>query len=164
VTTATPVASDPIPTHAFALVVVARDDGRFLVVQERKHGNSWYLPAGRVDPGEDFVTAALRETEEETGLVVRLVGALRVEQSATLSPPSQRLRVFFLAHPVDPQAPPKTTPDEHSLQARWVTLDELRALPLRGEEALDWCEAVAGGRVVAAPLSLFTREGAPPVP
>jgi phosphatase NudJ len=153
---------DPIPTHAFALVVVQRDDGRFLVVQERKHGQGWYLPAGRVDPGERFVDAALRETREETGLAVRLVGLLRVEQSVTLAPPGQRLRVFFLARPVDPQTPPKATPDEHSLQARWVTLAELGGLPLRGDEVLAWCDAVATGRVVVAPLSVLTAEGAPP--
>lgn len=154
------MAREPIPSHAFALVVVVRADGRFLVVQERSHERGWYLPAGRVDPGETFAAAARREAVEETGVEVRLAGVLRLEQTAVASPPSQRLRMFFLAHPVDPQAPPKTQPDEHSLQARWVTLDELRQLPLRGEEAFAWCEAVADARVAAAPLSLLGPEGA----
>jgi 8-oxo-dGTP pyrophosphatase MutT (NUDIX family) len=156
------MAREPTPTHAFALVVVERDDGRFLLVQERKHGQGWYLPAGRVEPGERFVDAAVRETLEETGVAIRLVGVLRLEQSALASPPSQRLRVFFLARPTDPQATPRTSPNEHSLQARWVTLADLRALPLRGDEAFAWCAAVADGRVVAAPLSLLAAEGVPP--
>jgi phosphatase NudJ len=39
---------EPIPTWYFALVVVVSGD-RFLRVHERKHGQLWYLPAGRVE-------------------------------------------------------------------------------------------------------------------
>ena len=58
----------PIETWCFALVVVRQDD-RFLVIRELKHGQRWYLPAGRVEPGEDFFVAAKREAEEEAGLM-----------------------------------------------------------------------------------------------
>lgn len=34
----------------------------------RRHGGQYALPGGRLDPGEDVVGAALRETEEEVGL------------------------------------------------------------------------------------------------
>ena len=51
----------PIPTWFFVLVVVRRGE-QFLLVHERKHGQLWYLPAGRVEPGETFVEAAVRET------------------------------------------------------------------------------------------------------
>lgn len=44
-----------------------------------------------------------------------------------------RVRVVFLARPAD-ATPPKSVPDEHSLEARWVTLDELASLPLRSPE------------------------------
>ena len=150
----------PTPTHSFALVVVERDDGRFLVVQELAHDETWYLPAGRVEAGEGFAAAAVRETLEESGVDVRLTGVLRVEQSVSAA--AQRLRVFFVARPRDPQQKPKSVGDEHSRQARWVTLDELRRLPLRGDEVFAWCEAVASRRIVVAPLSLLTGEGAPP--
>ena len=39
---------EAIPTWFFAIVVVRRGD-RFLLVHERKHGQLWYLPAGRVE-------------------------------------------------------------------------------------------------------------------
>jgi 8-oxo-dGTP pyrophosphatase MutT (NUDIX family) len=155
------VSREPHALHLFALVVVEADDGRFLLVQERKHGQSWYLPAGRVDPGEDFAAAALRETLEEAGLPIRLTGMLRLEHSP--SPASAagagRMRAIFVARPSSTRAP-KSTADEHSLQAAWFTLAEIKALPLRGPEAYDWCAAVAAG-AAAAPLSLFTAEGRP---
>ena len=53
---------EPIPTHTFALVVVRRAD-LFLVLRERKHGQLWYLPAGRVEPGETIVRAAVLDRD-----------------------------------------------------------------------------------------------------
>ncbi|MFL5322558.1 MAG: NUDIX hydrolase, partial [Myxococcaceae bacterium] len=50
---------DPIPTWYFSLVVV-RLGRRFLLVREAKHGQTWYLPGGRVDPGESLTDAARR--------------------------------------------------------------------------------------------------------
>jgi phosphatase NudJ len=148
------VAREPIPTWCFALVVVRRGE-RFLAVHERKHGQLWYLPAGRVEPGESFVQAAHRETLEETGVPVRLTGILRVEHSP--SPAGARLRVIFLAEPED-ETPPKQVPDEESLEARWVTLEELARLPLRGPGVLRLFAAVAAGALVY-PLELLRREG-----
>jgi 8-oxo-dGTP diphosphatase len=48
------------------------DEGRLLLVERRvKEGTlSWQFPAGEVEDGESFEHAAVRETEEETGLVV----------------------------------------------------------------------------------------------
>lgn len=49
-------------------------------------------------------------------------------------------------------------PDEHSLAARWVTLDELAALPQRGDEPYDVFEAVLAGAPVL-PLGTLRAEG-----
>lgn len=119
----------PIPTWFFALVVCRRGD-RFLVVQESKRGHPWYLPAGRVEPGETLVEAAVRETLEEAGVPVVLDGLLRIEH--TPAEETCRVRVIFTATPAD-DTPPKTTPDEHSLGADWKTLAELEELARRHE-------------------------------
>jgi phosphatase NudJ len=147
------MARKPIPTWFFSLVVVRSGD-RFLAVREAKHGQGWYLPAGRAEPGESLAEAALRETLEETGVPITLLGVLKIQHTPQRD--SARVRAIFLARPVDDQ-PPKSTADEHSLEARWVTLDELTLLPLRGPEVLDVFRWVAEGAVVY-PLDLIGPE------
>jgi len=145
---------DPIPTWCFAVVVVRKGD-RFLLVHERKHGQLWYLPAGRVEPGERFEDAAVRETREEAGIDVRLTGIVRIQH--TPRGDGARQRVIFLAEPVGDQEP-KSRADEESLEARWVPLQELQQYPLRGDDVLLILRHVeAGGLVV--PMSLLTQEG-----
>lgn len=150
------MAREPIPTWCFSVAVVRRGQ-RFLLVHERKHGQLWYLPAGRVEPGETFVAAACRECLEETGVPVRITGILRVEHSPR--PDGSRMRVVFLAEPVD-DTPPKSVPDEESLGAAWVTLEELRGYPLRGDEVRELFEYTSLGGPVY-PVSVLQAEGMP---
>ena len=150
---------EPLPTWFFALVVVRRGD-RFLLVHERKHGQTWHWPAGRVEAGEAIDAAALRETLEETGVPVVLDGVLRVEHSpGDVWSAGTRVRVLFHAHAAD-DTPPKSVPDEHSLAAGWLTIAEMQALPLRGQDMLEVAAAVLAGAPVY-PLALLCHEGAP---
>lgn len=57
------------PSIAAAIVV---HEGRVLMVRRRvSEGQlSWQFPAGEVEPGESREGAAVRETQEETGLTV----------------------------------------------------------------------------------------------
>jgi ADP-ribose pyrophosphatase len=53
-----------------AVVIALTDDGRVVLVEQYRHAVqrvSLEFPAGVMDEGEDAVTAALRELEEETG-------------------------------------------------------------------------------------------------
>lgn len=66
------------------------------MMQEAKlecHG-MWYLPAGRMEPGETIVEAMQREVKEETGLQCQPLTLLAVEERG----PSW-LRFVFLARP-----------------------------------------------------------------
>ena len=47
--------------------VVISKKGKVLVVNQR--GRSWSLPKGHIEEGEDAKTAAIREIEEETGII-----------------------------------------------------------------------------------------------
>ena len=55
--------------------VITDDDGRVVVVHRPRHGD-WSLPKGKLDPGETWEAAALREVQEECGLRCELVHAL----------------------------------------------------------------------------------------
>ena len=46
--------------------VVLNKNGEVLVVNQ--NSDSWSLPKGHIDPGEDALTAAKREIEEESGI------------------------------------------------------------------------------------------------
>ncbi len=151
------MARDPIPTWFFVLVVV-RLGRRYMLVHERKHGQLWYLPAGRVELGETFVQAAQRETLEEAGISITVEGLLRVEHSPQTDG-TARVRVIFLAHPADDTLP-KNQPDQESLGAGWFSLSELSALPLRGDEVLQIFRYVDNAPKVY-PLDLIAFEGMP---
>ncbi|MCS6864064.1 MAG: NUDIX domain-containing protein [Gemmataceae bacterium] len=147
---------EPIPTWCFALVVVRKGE-QFLLIQESKYGEPWYLPGGRTEAGESFVEAAIRETREEAGIPIRVVGILRIEHSPT--PAGARVRVIFLAEPTD-DTPLKAEPDDESLGAQWVRLDELPRYPLRDPDVAEMFAYVAGGGPVY-PIDLLQPEGTP---
>ena len=151
------MAKKPIESWMFALVVV-RKGNRFLLVHERKHGQRWYLPAGRVEFGETFPEAAKREVLEEAGVPISLDGILRIEHSPRLDG-SARMRMIFLASPIDDTSP-KSEPDDESLEARWVTIEELDTLgySLRSPEVIRLFEQVQRG-VLVMPMSMLTQEG-----
>lgn len=62
---------------AVAIVLTANEAGEasFLITRRtsslRNHSGQWALPGGRLEEGETVVEAALRETQEEIGLILR---------------------------------------------------------------------------------------------
>src|SRR5690606_26601229 len=67
------------PTHAGAVVLRHEGAGwQCLLVQASGAGAEWVLPKGHIEPGETVEQAALRELEEEAGVVADLSGSLGI--------------------------------------------------------------------------------------
>lgn len=85
----------------------------------------WSIPGGRVEQGEDAADAAAREVREETGIEIRIV---REVGTVVRDAPSGGRYVIrdFLAVPTTPATP---VAGDDARAARFVTENELRALP-----------------------------------
>ena len=97
--------------------VVVRD-GQVALVHRPRY-DDWTLPKGKVDPGESFEQAAVREVEEETGLRAHLVREL---QSTTYDVKGRPKIVRYWLMEVDDERP--FAPNDETDELRWAPLDE----------------------------------------
>ncbi len=129
----------------FVLAVVpfhpVEKPARYLVVEERD--GTFYLPAGRVEAGENLVAAVVRETIEEAKQLIGVLGLLAVDHE--VKPDSLRMRFVFVGYR-GVVLPTKTEPDHHSRGAAYMTRAEIARLPLRHEEVLTHIDAYESGR------------------
>ena len=80
-------------------VVVVIDKEGYVLLGKRKGGfgeGKWGLPQGYIEFDEDFLTAAIREVKEETGLDVEIRSILNIV-SNLLSPRLHTLAIVLLA-------------------------------------------------------------------
>jgi 8-oxo-dGTP pyrophosphatase MutT (NUDIX family) len=102
--------------------VVVRDDGQVAVVHRPRY-DDWTLPKGKLDPGESFEQAALREVWEETGLRCRLVRSLPAVRYEVRAGPKV-VRYWLMAIESDPGFQPNDEVDE----LRWLAPREAAEL------------------------------------
>ena len=122
--------------HIYVHVVagcVLEKDGKYLLVQEKKESayGKWNLPAGRVDEGENFHEAAVREVFEETGFHVEIIKDLPVEHLD----PSRPVLHAFQAVVTGGEL---TLPTDELLAAKWFTYEEILDLQANGGIRTDW--------------------------
>ena len=108
--------------------VVERADGRIAVVHRPRH-DDWSLPKGKLDPGEDFATAALREVQEETGVRAALGRELPPTEYAVRGKP--KLVRWWRMTVLDEGA---FAPDDEVDELRWCTRAEAAELLNRAGE------------------------------
>jgi 8-oxo-dGTP diphosphatase len=108
--------------HAFGGVVWERDESGMLkiVVVHRPRYDDWSLPKGKVNPRETPEQTALREVEEETGIVCK-VGPFIMEVCYPLTDGRMKKVGFYDMRPVSTRQRP---PDAEIDQVLWWTLDE----------------------------------------
>jgi 8-oxo-dGTP diphosphatase len=111
---------EPEVSAAGGVLIRRTDDGRpELAVIHRPKYMDWSLPKGKLEPGEAWLEAALREVEEETGF--------RCRAGEELSPISYRdgkgrlkLVRYWLMEPLEGGFRPHDEVDE----LRWVSAED----------------------------------------
>lgn len=120
--------------------VVLNTDGEVLVVSQR--GTSWSLPKGHIEEGEDAITAARREIEEESGVSnLEYIKDLGTYQRYKISKDGgddqselKTITIFLFRtnqlelKPIDPENP----------EARWVKKEEVVNLLTHSKDKEFW--------------------------
>lgn len=106
-------------------VVLCRGAGRHwrTLVLHRPHRRDWSLPKGKIDPGEHVLDAAVRECDEETGILPVLGVPLGRQEYVALGRPKT---VDYWRAGIGTDN--GFTPDEEVDEVRWASLEEARAL------------------------------------
>jgi 8-oxo-dGTP diphosphatase len=122
-------------TRIAAYCVVTDEADRVLLCRlgtEELDVGKWTLPGGGLDFGEDPAVGAVRELEEETGLVGQVTALLGID--SRLYPPRpgrdapfHAVRIIYRVEPV--MADLRHEMDGSTDRAEWVTRDEVRAFP-----------------------------------
>ncbi|MFE0188979.1 NUDIX hydrolase [Streptomyces sp. NPDC058989] len=123
-----PTANSLVPA---ASTVVVDDAGRILL-QRRRDNDKWALPGGVMHIGESLPDCAVRETREETGLDIEIVGIV-----GTYTNPRhllayddgevrQEFSICFLARPVAGHV----VVSEEWTDVRWFEPAEVDGLPM----------------------------------
>ena len=101
--------------------LVVRDDGR-LAVAHRPRYDDWSFPKGKLDAGETWEQAALREVHEEIGLRCRLGDELAATEYRV--PRGRKVVRYWRMQPEAGEFSPNEEVDE----VRWVTPEEAEGL------------------------------------
>ncbi|WP_018547455.1 NUDIX hydrolase [Streptomyces sp. LaPpAH-108] len=123
-----PAANSLVPA---ASAVVVDDHGRILL-QRRVDNGMWALPGGRMEIGESLPGCAIRETREETGYDVQLVGIVGIYTDPGHvfayddGEVRQEFSICFLARPVGGQL----AVSDESTEVRWFDPSEIDDLPM----------------------------------
>lgn len=100
---------NPYPTVS---VLIIHHDKILLGKRLEEPGKGkWALPSGYIEFEDDFLTAAIREVKEETGLDIEIVSILNV-QSAFLPPEYHFLGIYLLAQVVGSELDPQDDLEE----------------------------------------------------
>tara|TARA_B100000686_G_scaffold320110_1_gene371447 strand:- start:1941 stop:2387 length:447 start_codon:yes stop_codon:yes gene_type:complete len=142
--------------HITVACVVERD-GRYLMVREESNGLIVYnQPAGHLEPGESLISAAERETLEETGWRVEITDFLGIYHYTSPQNGTFYVRNCFIAKPI--YQTKGVERDSKIIETCWLSIEEIytKEMELRSPLVLKALKDFTYGRKF--PLSLIHIE------
>ena len=111
---------------------IVRDGGKVLILRRhpksRNNPHKYELPGGKVDPGEFFDIALIREFKEETNLDVNIISLFEVVQDEFISRRTNRpISTVQLMMNLEIIGGELQISDEHD-DFKWVSNEELKEL------------------------------------
>ncbi|MEV5554361.1 NUDIX domain-containing protein [Nonomuraea wenchangensis] len=122
-----PAANSLVPS---VNVIVTNDAGEVLMIR-RTDNDNWAVPGGAIDLGESIPQAAVRETQEETGItceITGLVGTYSDPRHVILYTSNGEARQEFSLVLTARAVSGEPTPSDESREVRWVPRDRVAAL------------------------------------
>lgn len=124
----------PITKNTVTYIVMAvlfNSDNEVLMMQEAKKScaGQWYLPAGRIEQGEDLEEGVKREVLEETGLDMEPTTLIMVECAS-----KAWFRFIMTGRVTGGRLKTPADADSESLQAKWI--GNVNELSLRANDIL----------------------------
>ncbi|SDI51598.1 ADP-ribose pyrophosphatase YjhB, NUDIX family [Sinosporangium album] len=137
---------------ADAVVTAHLAGHRWLLMVERGDGLGWALPGGMIDPGEDPLSAAIRELAEETGLAVGGIAAWQTLGARYVSDPRATDEAWMVTTPAladlgEVADHPRVRGADDAARAAWIKADTYLALEADVAEY--------GGQVFAAHAAML---------
>lgn len=128
----------PIDRNLVYVFVVAgsviKQDGKILLVQERKPSayGLWNLPTGKVEKGYTIEETAIKEAEEETGLIVKIKRNLAIYHDDGDDAIKHVFEASIIGGDINNYC------REEILAVRWFTLEEITELFLKNMIRDEW--------------------------
>jgi len=98
-------------------------DTEILLVKQFSSNDGWGIPKGHINPNESFEDCAIRETQEETGIVVNL--GQRLKNAKAFYKTEEKTVVSFLATQFCTGSVNFRGSDSEVVDARWHRVDTL---------------------------------------
>lgn len=113
-------------------VVVSNSNGEILLIR-RTDNDNWALPGGAIDLGESVAQAAIRETQEETGITCEITGLVGIYSDpkhlihyTSNDEVRQEFSIVLTAHPISGEP----TPSDESREVYWVAIRKILDLQM----------------------------------
>lgn len=136
------------------VAAVIEDKGRFLIIEERIRGQIVInQPSGHLEPNEELIDAAVRETLEESGWKVEINSLIDIARWN--SQHNHYVRVCFSGKPLKHQ--PLQTLDKGIIAARWLSREQIAnsKYPLRSPLVLQHIDLYIKG--ITHSLDIFNQ-------